>query len=93
MSAISPTARLAALVMRTIRRSGRQAAAPPPAIASRGADELQISNLARLMNRLREMPDIRQQRVQRLRAEIASGTYETEDKLDAALEALLADQV
>jgi len=34
-------------------------------------------------------PDIRTDLVQRLRLEIANGTYETPDKLDAALDRLL----
>jgi len=93
MSAISSTTRLAALVMRTIRRPGRHAPAPPPVVGSQGADEIEISDSARLMNRLRDMPEVRQEQVQRLRSEIAAGAYETEAKLDAALEALLADQV
>jgi anti-sigma28 factor (negative regulator of flagellin synthesis) len=93
MSAISSTTRLAALVLRTIRRPGRQIPAAPPAGASPAVDELEISNFARLMSRLRQIPDVRQERVQRLRAEIATGVYETEVKLDAALEAMLADQL
>ena len=35
------------------------------------------------------MPEIRQQRVEAIRAKIAEGTYETEEKLDIAVERLL----
>ena len=35
------------------------------------------------------MPDIRQDRVAAIRAAIADGTYETADKMDEALSALL----
>jgi negative regulator of flagellin synthesis FlgM len=37
----------------------------------------------------RDIPDIRQDRVNEIRQQIASGTYETEAKLNAAVERLL----
>ncbi len=52
-------------------------------------DELQISDAAQMMDRVHDMPDIRQDLVQRIRAEIASGGYETDEKLDVALGRLL----
>ena len=42
-----------------------------------------------MLDAIRELPDIRQDRVQQLRAAIADGSYETADKLDGALERLL----
>ncbi len=52
-------------------------------------DQLDISHEADLISRVREMPDVRQDRVAEIRAQIASGTYETDDKLNGALERLL----
>jgi negative regulator of flagellin synthesis FlgM len=52
-------------------------------------DEVQISDAARLAEQVRDMPEIRQDVVDRIRAQIASGTYETSDKLDLAVERLL----
>ena len=52
-------------------------------------DQLDISHEADLVSRVREMPAIRQDRVNELRAQIASGTYETDAKLNGALERLL----
>jgi negative regulator of flagellin synthesis FlgM len=52
-------------------------------------DQLDISHEADLVSRARELPAIRQQRVAEIRAEIAAGTYETDDKLNVALERLL----
>ena len=54
-------------------------------------DELQISEAARMaeVQESGDMAPIRQNRVDAIRAQIASGTYETPQKLDAALERLL----
>lgn len=54
-----------------------------------GGDQLSISEAGQLLNRLADIPDIRQDRVQSIRAAIADGSYETSDKLDQALEHLL----
>ena len=52
-------------------------------------DQLDISPEADLVSRAREVPEIRQDRVNDIRQQIASGSYETEAKLDAALDRLL----
>ena len=53
------------------------------------ADQLDISQEADLVSRVREMPDVRTDRVAELRAAISSGAYETADKLELAVERLL----
>ena len=67
---------------------------PPPEVSpaersSSGSDEVEISAAARLLDAVRELPEIRQDRVQEIRTAIANGTYETEEKLQIALERLL----
>ncbi len=52
-------------------------------------DEVDISDAARLTDQVRQIPEIRQQRVDAIRAQIAEGTYETEEKLEVAVERLL----
>ena len=52
-------------------------------------DELSRSDAAQMVDRVRQTPDIRQDRVASLRAQIANGSYETPDKLDVALNRLL----
>lgn len=54
-----------------------------------GSDEVTISEEARLLARVNDIPDIRQDVVDQIRTEIADGTYETEDKLDTAISRLL----
>ncbi len=64
-----------------------QAAARPE--SARINDEVDISDAARLVEQLHELPDIRQSRVDGVRRQIAAGTYETREKLDVAVERLL----
>jgi negative regulator of flagellin synthesis FlgM len=52
-------------------------------------DQLDISLEADLISRARELPDIRADRVASIRAQIESGDYETDAKLDVALDRLL----
>ena len=52
-------------------------------------DELSISAAAQYLEQIRQLPDIRQDRVDTIRSQITSGTYETADKMDVALSRLL----
>ncbi len=89
MSDIAPIGRPAATYSTV---NGRAHASPtPPATPARGSDSVELSSAAQMLGKLRELPDVRQDLVDRVRAEIASGTYETPDKVDAAVDALLED--
>ena len=61
----------------------------PAVEASSIQDELQLSDAGQLVDRVRDLPDIRQDRVDQIKAQIADGTYETEEKLNIALGRLL----
>jgi hypothetical protein len=52
-------------------------------------DRVEISELAGLLHRLAELPEARARKVVSVRHQLASGTYETVDKLDLATERLL----
>jgi negative regulator of flagellin synthesis FlgM len=52
-------------------------------------DQLDISPEADLVSRVSGMPEMRMDRVAEIRAQIASGSYETDAKLDVALDRLL----
>ncbi|NLE29055.1 MAG: flagellar biosynthesis anti-sigma factor FlgM [Phycisphaerae bacterium] len=54
-------------------------------------DKVEISELAALRSKYAQLPEIRQELVDRVRQEIASGRYETAEKLDQAIENLLED--
>ena len=64
-----------------------QSTAPPTSVA--GGDQLDISETAQAIAGVSDIADIRQDRVAEIRAKIAQGVYETDDKLDVALDRLL----
>jgi len=53
------------------------------------ADQLDISQAARAASQARDSAPIRLDRVANIRSQIADGSYETSEKLDAALDRLL----
>ncbi|MFH1923734.1 MAG: flagellar biosynthesis anti-sigma factor FlgM [Planctomycetota bacterium] len=57
----------------------------PPDRPGQIQDELEISDAARLVDRVRELPEVRQDRIDQIRAEIAADTYETDEKIEIAL--------
>ncbi|MGZ8993694.1 MAG: flagellar biosynthesis anti-sigma factor FlgM [Burkholderiaceae bacterium] len=60
-----------------------------PAGRAWGMDEVSISPEADLVSQVHQMPDIRADKVADIRAQIASGAYETDEKLNVALDRLL----
>ncbi|MCA9285431.1 MAG: flagellar biosynthesis anti-sigma factor FlgM [Phycisphaerales bacterium] len=54
-------------------------------------DRLELSGQARLLDRMRQMPAIRQELVDRVKGQIADGTYESPQKLAVALDRLIDD--
>ncbi|MAT68803.1 MAG: hypothetical protein CMJ58_04700 [Planctomycetaceae bacterium] len=69
--------------------NGRGPASAGGPSASRGADEVQFSAAAEEAANAAEAGEFRSDLVARVRAEISAGTYETPDKLDAAMQRLL----
>ena len=89
MSDISPIQRPAPATLDGIAKNIRPDT-PAPA-QSRQNDRVELSNQARLLSKIKELPDIREGLVNDVRAEIAAGTYETPERLDAAIDALVDD--
>ncbi len=69
--------------------SSRMTNRQSPSEASPIQDELQLSDAAQLVDQVRDLPEIRQDRVDQIRAQIADGSYETDEKMDVALGRLL----
>ena len=59
---------------------------------SRPGDQVELSDRAMLLSRLRELPHVRQGLIDQVRAAIERGEYDTPEKLDAAIEIMLAEQ-
>ncbi|MBC8355783.1 MAG: flagellar biosynthesis anti-sigma factor FlgM [Planctomycetes bacterium] len=68
-------------------RAANASAAQAKSLAQ--VDQLDISHEADLVSRVHDLPEIRQDRVAEIRSQIESGAYETDEKLDGALERLL----
>jgi negative regulator of flagellin synthesis FlgM len=69
--------------------TARAARFSSPAESTTIQDEVHISDAARMLEQAKAAPDIRQDKVQAIRAQIASGSYETAGKLDVAVSRLL----
>ena len=65
------------------------AAAPSTSPYAGGVDQLDISPEADFVAQARDLPEIREDRVASIRAQIEAGTYDTPEKLDIALSRLL----
>jgi len=53
------------------------------------ADQVVISDVARLMHKIAQLPEIRTEKVHQVKQAIAQGMYESEEKLSIALDELL----
>ncbi len=52
-------------------------------------DSVEISSAARLAAKVQELPEVRTELVESVKAEIAAGTYETPERLDVAVSKLM----
>jgi negative regulator of flagellin synthesis FlgM len=52
-------------------------------------DQVEISPLGQMLEGIDRLPEIRHERVEAIRAEIASGVYETPEKLEIALDRMI----
>ena len=66
---------------------------PPDAATGAGgvSDVVEISNAAALAAKIQEVPEVRADLIARVKEEIAAGTYETPERIDAAIERLLEE--
>jgi hypothetical protein len=54
-------------------------------------DKVELSLKAQLLSKLAELPDIRQDLVDRVQSEIQAGGYDTPEKIDALIDELTLD--
>lgn len=77
------------------RRSGRTGPAQDSSAAKGSGDTVHLSRAAseavRFVAKLKEVPDVRMERVAQIKQAIQAGTYLTDDKIDKAVQSLLND--
>lgn len=56
-------------------------------------DQVEISPLGQMLDGISRLPEIRHEKVEAIRQQIASGTYETPEKLDIALDRMLDEMM
>ncbi len=62
-----------------------------PGRVERPSDRVELSDRARLLNKLSKLPAVRQDLVDQVRRQIESGEYDTPGRLDAAINELVDD--
>jgi len=65
--------------------SGRGAA------ASRSTDAVEISSMAQFMEKVSKLPEVRIEKIMRVKKQIEKGEYETEEKINIAIDRLLSE--
>lgn len=65
--------------------------AGPDVQAGTPRDQVEISPLGQMLDGIERLPEIRHERVDEIRRQIAAGTYETPEKLEQALDGLLSE--
>ncbi len=73
------------------RNSGTRAGDQQPGTVQREPDRVEVSDVATYVSKLKQLPPVRQELVDRVRDEIARGVYETPDKIDGAIAELGKD--
>jgi len=99
----NPTEATMTYIQGPIPPSGPEAARSKPEISRAGAERLRkthrteqgdvisISEIARLKAKLASIPEVRHELIERIRAEIEAGTYDTIEKVQKAAERLLEE--
>ena len=75
----------------TLRGTSKSPSSRPAADQeSTPGDRVEISELAGFLSQLSQLPDVRAEKIVQVRNAIQNGTYETPEKLNAALDKVLA---
>ncbi len=60
-------------------------------VSRSASDTVEISDSARYLSEIKNLPDIRSEKVQAARDSIAAGTYETPNRINGTVDRLLAE--
>jgi len=61
------------------------------AAATRTGDRVELSEQARLLSKLKQLPEVREGLVNSVKSQIEAGSYDTPERFDTAINALLDD--
>ena len=73
----------------TTRRTSYQSSTTGP--SDRQSDSVQFSQAAQFLSKLSDLPAVRQPLIDRVKSEIAAGSYDSPDKVDSLLNSLAND--
>lgn len=59
--------------------------------ATRTSDRVELSDQARLLSKLKQLPEVREGLVNSVKSQIEAGNYDTAERFDTAVNALLDD--
>ncbi len=65
----------------------------PEEVIAEPADRVEFSHHAQMIEKIHQLPSVRQERVDAIKAAISSETYMTSDKLDIAFDRLISEVV
>ena len=91
MSGIGPVNSTGSTPPITAGRSGPVSSEPSAPTRATGTDEVEISQHGQLLSQLSSLPDVREDKVASVREAIAKGDYESDEKVDLTIEAVLED--
>ena len=89
MTDINPIARPHHTALDNIAKHKRHA--EEQTATPRGGDRVQFSDQARLLSKLKQLPEIREGLVNSVKGQIAAGNYDTPERFDTAINALIDD--
>ena len=91
MTEINPVGRITPTAVTPSTRRASDAADTSAPAPTRGSDQAEISPVAKYLSLLQAMPAVRQGLVDNVKGQIANGTYETPQKIDAAIDNMAED--
>ena len=89
MSDINPIARPQQTTLDSVSKPARTIS--ESATSTRTSDRVELSDQARLLSKLKQLPEIREGLVNSVKSQIESGNYDTDERFDTAINALLDD--
>lgn len=89
MSDINPIARTQQTTLDTVSKPARPA--DDASASTRANDRVELSDQARLLSKLKQLPDVREGLVNSVKSQIEAGNYDTSERFDTAINALLDD--